>query len=223
VRRWARKAGLRALARRLLASLMILSYVTATVGVPLPAARGKDLSRPFPCQNRACGCRSAEECWHHCCCFTREEHVTWARSLGIEPPPAVDHSKDGGWRVPRQRDLVKEESESKGDCPRCKKNAEASSNPVNQSCDQASGKEPAVQAAKAHPHAGRAWLLGPESLRCRGLSTLWISTGAVYFAVALVCWIPALDQVERLAYSDSCPIIIPQPPSDPPPALNSHF
>ena len=201
----------RLLARRLCVSLVLLSYLAAATGVPVPAAVSKDLSQPFPCQGRACGCKSAEECWHRCCCFSREEHLDWARSLAIEPPPEIDHSADGGWHVARQPDLIKDERESKHNCPHCKAQNE------RQTCSESSNFDPPTFAKQAPSKARYAWITGTSSLRCRGLSTLWVSTGAVYLPAAALTWAPVMDRVDQLSYSDIPPIIVSIPPSDPPP------
>src|SRR5437764_8818198 len=74
------------LGRRLCAGVVLVAYLLTAGGVPLPLPPEKDLSQPFPCQDHACGCRSAEECWRHCCCYTPEEKLAWARAHGIEPP-----------------------------------------------------------------------------------------------------------------------------------------
>lgn len=62
--------------------------------VPLPMAgtdpsNGKDKSVPFPCQDRPCGCATAEQCWTGCCCFTNVEKVAWARRNGVTIPAYV--------------------------------------------------------------------------------------------------------------------------------------
>ena len=93
-----------ALRRRLVAALALFAYLLTALGVPLPAAAPvKDRSQPFPCQDHACGCRTADECWRRCCCYSPEERRAWARSHGITPPDA-DLSASGGWHSPRQRD-----------------------------------------------------------------------------------------------------------------------
>jgi hypothetical protein len=46
----------------------------------------KDNSQPFPCQSCACGCRTAEQCWTNCCCFTPAERFAWAEKNGVTPP-----------------------------------------------------------------------------------------------------------------------------------------
>jgi hypothetical protein len=67
----------------------------ASIVLPLPIAPvaqigpGKDTSQPFPCQNRPCGCRSAEQCWKKCCCFTNSQKVAWAKANRIELPDYV--------------------------------------------------------------------------------------------------------------------------------------
>jgi hypothetical protein len=71
-----RKLRWRALGRRLGVLGTLCAYLAATTGLPLPAGVRKDTSQPYPCQNHPCGCKSAEECWRHCCCMSVEER--WA-------------------------------------------------------------------------------------------------------------------------------------------------
>ena len=54
-----------------------------------PHEQGKDLSAPFPCQHRACGCRSAAQCWKKCCCFNHSQKVAWAARNGVRLPALV--------------------------------------------------------------------------------------------------------------------------------------
>jgi len=68
-------------------ALSLVGFLTAVVGVPLPSYPGKDLTRPFPCMDRACGCPDAEHCWRHCCCFTKHEQLAWAHEHHVIPPP----------------------------------------------------------------------------------------------------------------------------------------
>lgn len=66
----------------------LIGHVFATVGLPLPTPnQSQQNSQLYPCQDRPCGCGTAEECWAgDCCCFTLEEKIAWARARGIEPP-----------------------------------------------------------------------------------------------------------------------------------------
>ncbi len=77
---------------RRLVSLLLLLGMCATI-IPLPVApaptSGKDLSAPFPCQNRPCGCRSAAQCWNGCCCFSNAEKLAWAKTNNVTPPQFV--------------------------------------------------------------------------------------------------------------------------------------
>ena len=79
--------------RRLLSLLALLCLAAILLPLPIaPVAQidpGKDTSQPFPCQNRPCGCRSAEQCWKKCCCFTNSQKVAWAKVNGVELPDYV--------------------------------------------------------------------------------------------------------------------------------------
>ena len=79
---------------RRLSGLTVLLGVCAML-VPLPMAPlpsnspEKDLSQPFPCQNRPCGCRSAEQCWKNCCCFNNSQKIAWAKAHKVPVPDYV--------------------------------------------------------------------------------------------------------------------------------------
>src|SRR5437016_3053981 len=88
-------------ARRLCAAVALLAYLATLMGFPVPALQEKDRNRPFPCQDHACGCRTAEQCWRHCCCFTPEEKWLWAQAHHVEPPSYAEVSPSKGWRTPR--------------------------------------------------------------------------------------------------------------------------
>lgn len=72
--------------RRTAACLVLVAYCVTSVGIPISSRSIKKGDVPFPCQNHACGCQSALECWTHCCCFSVEERWAWARENGVEPP-----------------------------------------------------------------------------------------------------------------------------------------
>ena len=78
--------------RRLTALLLLV--VASWMLFPLslqfsPADKGKDASEPFPCQNRPCGCKTADQCWKKCCCFTNAQKVAWANSRSVKVPSYV--------------------------------------------------------------------------------------------------------------------------------------
>lgn len=76
-------------------SCLSVAFVLCAVLLPMPVSLRstdgveKDLSQPFPCQNRPCGCRSAEQCWKKCCCFTNSQKVAWAKANGVSLPDYV--------------------------------------------------------------------------------------------------------------------------------------
>ncbi|MHC2069025.1 hypothetical protein ACYFX5_16265 [Bremerella sp. T1] len=55
-------------------------------GITLSVPSFKDTSVPFMCQDHACTCRNAGNCWNHCCCFSRTEKLAWAQKNQVEPP-----------------------------------------------------------------------------------------------------------------------------------------
>lgn len=82
----------RVTARRLTACVLLAVLVWMLFPVTYkasPAGSEKDPSTPFPCQNRPCGCRTAEQCWKKCCCFTNAQKLAWAKSRGVKPPEYV--------------------------------------------------------------------------------------------------------------------------------------
>jgi len=58
------------------------------------ARSDKDLSTPFPCMNRPCGCRSAEDCWTSCCCTTKAERIAFVLDNGLEMPAALEEAEE---------------------------------------------------------------------------------------------------------------------------------
>jgi hypothetical protein len=162
----------RQLARRIVWSLTLLSQLLATFGCPLPAvaaAGDKDVSVPFPCMYRACGCRSARDCWESCCCFTARERLAWARAHN-QPVPASLEDKA------RQEEQAAQECDADDDeagcvcC--CGHNAEPGDGKPRQPCPHCSKKKhpskpaPAPRQAPTQPSAN--WAFGIMAQRCRG-------------------------------------------------------
>lgn len=72
------------------AKLVLLGYVWMCCGGTLPATllmstemvnsvAAKDRSVPFPCMDKPCGCRNAEQCFKSCCCSSKAERIVWAK------------------------------------------------------------------------------------------------------------------------------------------------
>jgi len=68
----------------------LAAFLLATVGYPVwSGGTVKDLSQPFPCMHRRCGCRRAAQCWRGCCCFTNQQKLAWAKAKQVAPPEYV--------------------------------------------------------------------------------------------------------------------------------------
>lgn len=68
------------------ATLSLLAYLVITLGW-FPVTRRVDKNQePFPCENCACSCSSAAECWTSCCCFTVVERLEWAKRRQVSVP-----------------------------------------------------------------------------------------------------------------------------------------
>lgn len=72
--------------RPAVAALSIGCLLLGTLGFPVARRKVAEGDAPFPCQDHACGCTSAEACWKSCCCFTPQEKLAWAERRGIAPP-----------------------------------------------------------------------------------------------------------------------------------------
>lgn len=72
-------------------SLLMLFPISIQMAAPDAGqeSSGKDQSAPFPCQSRLCGCKSAQQCWKKCCCFTDTQKVAWAKANRVTPPVFV--------------------------------------------------------------------------------------------------------------------------------------
>lgn len=78
--------------RHAMIMLLLATVIAGHLPIPvLPAVNrnGKDRSQPFPCQDRPCGCRSAEQCKKKCCCFSKDQKVAWARRNGVKVSDVV--------------------------------------------------------------------------------------------------------------------------------------
>lgn len=73
-----------------LCSLLAFSLLPIPLLLPEPDDRfgygiEKDLSVPFPCMHRRCGCKSAAQCSKQCCCFSAAQKAEWAQQQDASP------------------------------------------------------------------------------------------------------------------------------------------
>lgn len=74
------------LGKRLLTFILLGTMVLWGAGITISVPNYKDTSVPFMCQDHACSCRNAGNCWNHCCCFSRSEKLAWAQKNKVQPP-----------------------------------------------------------------------------------------------------------------------------------------
>ena len=213
--------------RRLFTGLVLIAYLITAVGLPLPAIAGKDCSEPFPCQNHACGCQSAEQCWRHCCCFSPEEKLAWAIANRVAVPAYAEPVRVHGWQTVRLGDQAKAGHKRCANCsekgkstvdstarqPRSQSTigSQTTSHCRSESCPTCSNGP----SAKSDRNPKRS--LGVAALRCQGLSTLWVSTGAAPPPPRESAWLLSIPVIDHVSYPDFSAQTLPSIPPDPPP------
>ena len=146
--------------RQLLGFVLFCAQIFNAVGLPLPnsfADNSKELARPFPCQNRPCGCQTYDQCWAGaCCCFTLDEKVAWAKDNGIIPPLSAVQTLAATQSKPQASEQ----------CPSC---CEESSSCCKTEVHNPPEECPACE--KHSPVTGKIsyrWVLGVAVLKCHG-------------------------------------------------------
>jgi hypothetical protein len=176
------------LRRRFGAAVALFAYLAAAIGFPLPAtfASHKDRSEPFPCRDHACGCQNAEECWSGCCCFSAEERWAWAESHHIQPPEYAEKPAPKGWRTVRLRDRERANADEGAGCceRRCSAHEDCCAKhdaiaKQTSCCGHSHSGLPSNAVAPEEPRPATDCNPAASVLRCKGLSTLWISSGVV--------------------------------------------
>jgi hypothetical protein len=162
--------------RRLVALAALFGFLGGTVGVPLPHFRlAKDRSKPFPCQDHACGCASAEQCWRSCCCFTNQQKLAWAADHDVQPPEYV--------YVAAARELSAAPVSA---C--CQQTRKVCCGHDEACCEEHHEQDVAAFVANHDPHGVAAapatswsidWVSAIDARKCQGQAELWLTLGAV--------------------------------------------
>ena len=151
--------------RRLLAWMLIAQQLFVGTGIALPcsvAAAGS--TERYPCEKCGCGCRSAEQCWAQCCCFTNQQKIAWARQHGVAVPEFVVAAA--------KREAAAAE---KPKCPHCDRRAVpkiAVSSP-----DARTRSDREQRNDEQRPSGKICWL---DALRCHGLTEQWQATTPIW-------------------------------------------
>ncbi|HEY1861002.1 MAG TPA: hypothetical protein VGG61_11640 [Gemmataceae bacterium] len=206
--------------RRFTAGLLLVVYATTCAGVvPFPAfAIKKKGGEPFPCQDHECGCATAEDCWRHCCCFTAEERWAWARDHQVQPPEYAERPATKSWSTARLRDQAENQLESSAACTHCQTPPPQVTSCEHSGITSCCPTKPNAQEPRPIDPPSRSH--GPALLsawRCQGLSTVWLTTGAVLPIVPSATWRLHSVCVGWIAGWDARPAILSLVPPDPPP------
>jgi hypothetical protein len=176
----------------MLLSIAVLGTLCA-VALPFPLGilgqngqSQKDSSERFPCQNRPCGCRSADQCWKKCCCFTNTQKVAWAKANCVAIPDYVIVAANS------EKCSQDEKQPNSKTCCSSKRRSSAKSkmatcsDPPVSLAECCSGKvadaptsddprnEVVIESAKSTPNVNPwKWVLAFKVAECEGVSTCW--------------------------------------------------
>jgi hypothetical protein len=171
------------LARRAVVAAALAAYLVSLIGVPVVKRTARHAGAPFPCQDHACGCSSAEQCWKSCCCYSPAQKLAWAQEHGVEPPAALVAE------VALDASLA-----SVGTSPThagCCDEHDHQAAHHGESCDHehtTCGAGHCDEHAAADDATEFALAMGPQARHCRGLVDLWCASGAVLPPPPAVAW-----------------------------------
>jgi hypothetical protein len=182
--------------RRIFVLVSLATFAVSSVGYvePVSIASLEQAGIRFPCQGRACGCQTAEQCWRGCCCHTVAERLAWARAHVVRPPAYVGVPGDGA--------LARAQRGSASGCDRCrgaKKGCSASFD-----CSRRTAPRPRA-------------IVSIEALRCQGVALTYANLAAAAPLPPAVTWRYDWRLDEVLRPSVSSPDSLADPPPVPPP------
>jgi hypothetical protein len=185
--------------RRLVTGVALAAYLMTACGLPIPAMGDKDVSVAFPCQHHACGCMSADQCWHSCCCYTPKQRLAWAREHGVAIP------------IEARSAMLATADSPAGRSKCCLADADD-----DHHCD---ARDHACPKCALHDEPSVAWVLGVHARKCRGLSTQWVSSGATLPIEILPLWQFDWTLVGRVFIAADRLGCLCMPPAVPPPRV----
>jgi hypothetical protein len=170
----------------------LVGFVTANLGIPLivpdaqfatggAAATAKDKSIAFPCQDRPCGCLSAEACMRSCCCFSAEERLAWFRARNITPLPeliaAAEAEGHSDAHKPCAHCVKVEQKPAASSC--CTTNKANSADGCSQAANAVAVPKDETTASAPERKGWRVvFVIGSFAAKCRGMGP-WSVTGVL--------------------------------------------
>ena len=131
-------------------ALVCLSMLLCNTWIPVPITVEKDLSIPFPCQSKGCGCSNAAQCWESCGCHTNSEKLAWAARNGVTPPK---------WFAPKTGVVAKSKTSSAAKSATC-------------CCCCSKEKTCALPQSKDKKKTARVFLILKQQRSCQGISVV---------------------------------------------------
>lgn len=204
-----------------LSIVLLMSLVCALLPLPMVGTSRplKDLSEAFPCQHHTCGCRTAQQCWKSCCCFTNEQKVEWARRTKHAVPEfvVVAAAKERVQHKPSASCCSKHRHGS--NCDRshvgvARDEAKSTNNSAQLMLQTESESSPGNDAPLPNDRRSRV-VIGWQALKCQGLESQFASGGLL--AVCPTFELPVFEQnserVESLEVRlSSRRVMPPEPP-----------
>jgi hypothetical protein len=124
-------------------------------GIPLPSpATVARSAERYPCEDCGCGCRSAEQCWRHCCCLTNRQKIDWASRNGVAVPDYV--------LAAAERETGSSQHPGCLNCP-----------PASSPKPESPPASPWVPANQRREQRERSGICLLRALDCHGLNVLW--------------------------------------------------
>jgi hypothetical protein len=201
--------------RRLCAAVTLFAYLITIFGYPLPTllrAGGGGSS----CQDRGCGCPPEAQRRHQCCCSKPDRRSADKPASPKQTRPTNAPRGHSCCETPPAPD-----AEPGCESPCCKKQTPqttppTSPNPKDSDSDdpEQTDDDPAEEPDQDH---GTRWAVGVSAMKCQGLSTLWVTSGAAMPCSIVIAWSPDLRPTSWLGVSDLSSHVLSQHPPVPPP------
>jgi hypothetical protein len=188
---------------------VLAAYLAAAIGFPAPMARRGKEATPFPCQDHACGCLTAYQCWTSCCCTTAGERIAWARINGVEIPEYARFTDADLHEADAMCDHAVEPKSHACCGDKCGhgESAEAEKDEAPPCC------KPMQSAADVR------FVIGALARKCRGHENDWLSLAAALPPPSILAWSPPTGVVEFLSPIDISRPDRNLPPPIPPPRI----